>query len=306
MTAIGVTFALLVNACKKSSLSKRNLEKNARCGRGLSRFPSGWSRGRRDAGAAERDAARRPFPPPGQGRLGVRVAPAGRGRAPSPQPEDAAGRRRRRPPVQLDACPRSRGRGSRHSQCRRASEWQRGRRVIRPADGAPQDSRGQHLRHRRSRAAEGPSQRAAHRRRRPLRAARAAAIPKTLNHRQRVSSGNPFENSFGYCRAIRIGDRVMVSGTAPVWPDGSVQSDAYVQAKRCFEIIGKALAEAGASLDQVVRTRMYVTGLAWVDAVGKAHGEAMANARPVATMVVVKDLIDERWKVEIEAEAVIA
>jgi len=127
-----------------------------------------------------------------------------------------------------------------------------------------------------------------------------------LDERQRIGSGNPYEKSFGYCRAIRIGDRVMVSGTAPVWPDGSVHSDAYVQAKRCFEIIGSAFAEAGASLDQVVRTRMYVTGLAWVDAVGKAHGEAMVNARPVATMVVVKDLIDERWKVEIEAEAVIA
>lgn len=82
--------------------------------------------------------------------------------------------------------------------------------------------------------------------------------------------------------------------------------DAYVQAKRCFEIIGTALAEAGATLDDVVRTGMFVTGLAWVDAVGRAHGEAMAGARPVATMVVVKDLIDERWKVEIEAEAVIS
>ena len=95
-----------------------------------------------------------------------------------------------------------------------------------------------------------------------------------------------------------------MSGTAPVWPDGSVDPDPYVQAKRCFEIIAKALAEAGASLDQVVRTRMYVTSLDWVDAVGKAHGESMAGARPAATMVVVKDLIDRRWKVEIEAEAV--
>lgn len=89
-----------------------------------------------------------------------------------------------------------------------------------------------------------------------------------------------------------------------MWPDGSVDPDPYVQAKRCFEIIAQALTEAGASLDQVVRTRMYVTSLEWVDAVGKAHGEAMARARPTATMVVVKDLIDQRWKVEIEAEAV--
>jgi enamine deaminase RidA (YjgF/YER057c/UK114 family) len=89
-----------------------------------------------------------------------------------------------------------------------------------------------------------------------------------------------------------------------VWPDGSVDPDAYVQARRCFEIIATALGEAGASLDQVVRTRMYVTSLEWVDAVGKAHGEAMATARPTTTMVVVKSLIDQRWKVEIEAEAV--
>jgi len=101
-----------------------------------------------------------------------------------------------------------------------------------------------------------------------------------------------------------VGDRILVSGTAPVWPDGHVESDAYKQAQRCFEIIGAALQEAGSSLDQVVRTRMFVTSLAWVDAVGKAHGEAMANARPAATMVVVKELIDLRWKVEIEAEAV--
>ncbi len=98
---------------------------------------------------------------------------------------------------------------------------------------------------------------------------------------------------------------MLVSGTAPVWPDGSIHPDAYEQARRCFEIIGAALEEAGSSLDQVVRTRMFVTGLAWVDAVGRAHGEAMARARPVATMVVVKDLINEHWKVEIEAEAVV-
>jgi enamine deaminase RidA (YjgF/YER057c/UK114 family) len=99
---------------------------------------------------------------------------------------------------------------------------------------------------------------------------------------------------------------VLVSGTAPVWPDGSVDPDPYVQAKRCFEIIETALGEAGASVDQVVRTRMFVTDAAFGDAVGRAHGEAMCGARPAATMVVVKGLLDERWKVEIEAEAVIS
>ncbi len=96
-----------------------------------------------------------------------------------------------------------------------------------------------------------------------------------------------------------------MSGTAPVWPDGSVDPDPFVQAKRCFEIIAGALGEAGASMDQVIRTRMFITDGAYGDAVGKAHGEVMRAAMPVATMVVVKGLLDERWKVEIEAEALI-
>jgi enamine deaminase RidA (YjgF/YER057c/UK114 family) len=103
---------------------------------------------------------------------------------------------------------------------------------------------------------------------------------------------------------LRVGDRVLVSGTAPVWPDGSVDPDPYVQANRCFEIIANALAEAGATVDQVVRTRMFITDAAYGEAVGRAHGEVMSRAKPAATMVVVKALLDERWKVEIEAEAV--
>lgn len=104
---------------------------------------------------------------------------------------------------------------------------------------------------------------------------------------------------------MRVGERVLVAGTAPIWPDGSVEPGAYEQAKRCFEIIETALQELGASLDEVVRTRMFVTGTEHVDPVGRAHGEAMARARPVATMVVVKELIDPRWHVEIEAEAIL-
>ena len=124
--------------------------------------------------------------------------------------------------------------------------------------------------------------------------------------RRRVSSGSPFEKTIGFSRAIRDGDRVLVSGTAPVWPDGSVDPDPYVQAMRCFEIIATALREAGASPADVVRTRMFVTDTAYGEAVGRAHGEAMRDARPASTMVVVAALLDERWKVEIEAEAVIA
>lgn len=97
---------------------------------------------------------------------------------------------------------------------------------------------------------------------------------------------------------------MIVSGTAPIWPDGSVKPAAYDQALRCFEIIATALGEAGATVDQVVRTRMFLTDAADSEAVGKAHGEVMARARPAATMVVVKELLDKRWKVEIEAEAV--
>jgi enamine deaminase RidA (YjgF/YER057c/UK114 family) len=97
----------------------------------------------------------------------------------------------------------------------------------------------------------------------------------------------------------------MVSGTAPVWPDGSCPDDAGVQARRCFEIISAALGELGAGLGDVVRTRMYLTSAADAEAVGAVHGELMADARPAATMVVVAALLDPRWKIEIEAEAVI-
>ncbi len=123
--------------------------------------------------------------------------------------------------------------------------------------------------------------------------------------RQRISSGSPWEPVIGFSRAVREGNRVLVSGTAPVWPDGSCDPDPLVQARRCLEIIGAALAEAGAELAHVVRTRMYLTNAGDVDAVVKAHGEAFAAARPAATMVVVAALVDPRWRVEIEAEAVV-
>ena len=102
-----------------------------------------------------------------------------------------------------------------------------------------------------------------------------------------------------------MGDRVLVSGTAPIWPDGSCDPDAGVQARRCLEIITDALAEAGATPADVVRTRMLLTHPADADAVGKAHGEVFGDARPAATMVIVAGLLDPRWRIEIEAEAVI-
>ena len=127
-----------------------------------------------------------------------------------------------------------------------------------------------------------------------------------MEGRQLVSSGSPYEPTFGYSRAVRIGDHVWVAGTAPIWPDGSCDEDAGVQATRCLEIILGALGEAGAAAEHVVRTRMFITDPADTDLVGSAHGEVFAKIRPASTMVVVKALLDPRWKVEIEAEAVIA
>lgn len=120
-----------------------------------------------------------------------------------------------------------------------------------------------------------------------------------------VSSGSPFEPRIGFSRAVRVGDRILVSGTAPVWPGGSCDPDAGVQAARCFEIILAALAEAGAGAEHVVRTRMYLTGAEHADAVAAEHGRIFGTVRPASTMVVVAGLLDPRWKVEIEAEAVV-
>ncbi|MEO7443025.1 MAG: RidA family protein [Acidimicrobiales bacterium] len=120
----------------------------------------------------------------------------------------------------------------------------------------------------------------------------------------RVSSGSPYEASIGFSRAVVVGNRVLVSGTAPVWPDGSCDPDPAVQARRCLEIIATALAEAGASLADVVRTRTYLTAAADGAAVAEVHRAAFVDARPAATFVVVAALVDPRWRVEIEAEAV--
>ena len=126
-----------------------------------------------------------------------------------------------------------------------------------------------------------------------------------MTPRRLIASGSPYERTIGFSRAIRVGERVLVSGTAPIWPDGSCDPDPEVQARRCFEIVFAALAEAGASHEHVVRTRMFITDAAWANAVGRAHGSVFGDVRPAATMVVVAALLDPRWKVEIEAEAVV-
>jgi enamine deaminase RidA (YjgF/YER057c/UK114 family) len=123
--------------------------------------------------------------------------------------------------------------------------------------------------------------------------------------RQRFTSGAVFEERVGYSRAVRVDDRVWVSGTAPIMADDAdPPATAYEQARVCIGIIERALHDAGATLDDVVRTRIYVTDASLIDDVGRAHGEAFATARP-ATTGVVTGLLDPRWLVEIEAEAVI-
>jgi enamine deaminase RidA (YjgF/YER057c/UK114 family) len=126
-----------------------------------------------------------------------------------------------------------------------------------------------------------------------------------MAERQHIASGSPFEPTIGFSRACRVGDRVMVSGTGPVMPAGPCPDDAGAQARRCFDIIETALADAGATLDDIVRTRMYITSAADGHAVGAVHGELLGHVRPAATMVVVAGLLDPAWKVEIEAEAVL-
>lgn len=124
--------------------------------------------------------------------------------------------------------------------------------------------------------------------------------------RQKVSSGSPFESTIGFSRAVRAGQHVFVSGTAPIWADGTCNPDPAAQARRCLEIVLAALAEAGAGPSDVVRTRTFLVDVADAGLVGAVHGDVFGEIRPASTMVVVNGLLDPRWKVEIEAEAVIS
>jgi enamine deaminase RidA (YjgF/YER057c/UK114 family) len=110
----------------------------------------------------------------------------------------------------------------------------------------------------------------------------------------------------GYCRAVRVGDRVFVAGTAPIMSDGGdPPPDSYGQTKRCLEVIATALAEAGSGLTDVVRTRGYLVDPAHFEGYARAHGEAFSDIRPVNTTVVAA-LLDPRWLIELEVEAVVA
>ena len=124
--------------------------------------------------------------------------------------------------------------------------------------------------------------------------------------RRIVPAVSPFARTVGYSRAVREGRHVHVAGTAPIYPDGvETPADAYAQAKRCLEIVVSALEEVGAAPEHVVRTRVYLTDAKDWESVGRAHGEVFAGLWPATTFLVVAGLLDERWRVEIEAEAIV-
>ncbi|MEE9180193.1 MAG: RidA family protein [Vicinamibacteria bacterium] len=123
---------------------------------------------------------------------------------------------------------------------------------------------------------------------------------------ERVFSGAPWESKVGYCRAVKAGDHIFISGTAPVDDQGDVfaAGDGYAQTKRCLEIIDKALRELGVSRSAVVRTRMFVTDISRWEEYGRAHGEFFAEHPPATSMVEVRSLIHEDMLIEIEVDAI--
>ena len=125
--------------------------------------------------------------------------------------------------------------------------------------------------------------------------------------RQNISSGSPYEAQIGFSRAVRSGSFIAVAGTAPIAPDGATAcpGDAYKQARRCLEIIEKAVNEAGGKLTDIIRTRIYVTDMSLWEEVGRAHGEFFGDIRPASTLIEVKGLARPDWLVEMEAEGYI-
>lgn len=121
-------------------------------------------------------------------------------------------------------------------------------------------------------------------------------------NRTNIAGSSPYEPIVGFSRAVRIGNIVHVAGTAPV---GAEDLPAYEQTREVLQLIGTALTQAGATFEHVVRTRMYITHAEDWEEIGRGHGEIFSKIRPAATMVVVKELLNPKWRVEIEAEAVI-
>lgn len=125
--------------------------------------------------------------------------------------------------------------------------------------------------------------------------------------RQLVSSGSPYEPIIGFSRAVRVGNWISVSGTAPIGANREIMGagSASAQARRCFEIIGAALEEAGSSMSDVVRTRTYLIDIADWEEVARVHGRFLGDVRPASTIIQVGRFIDPEWLVEIEADAIV-
>ncbi|HEY1742181.1 MAG TPA: RidA family protein [Granulicella sp.] len=130
----------------------------------------------------------------------------------------------------------------------------------------------------------------------------AAGAGSVTGMRQNFSGTSPFEPIIGFSRAVRVGNAIHVSGTGPV---GADEADAETQTRHTLEIIRSVLERAGARMEDVVRTRMYLTRVEDWEAVGRAHGEVFGSIRPAATMIVVAQLLNPAWRVEIEADAVV-
>lgn len=128
-----------------------------------------------------------------------------------------------------------------------------------------------------------------------------------MSERRLISSGSYLEPIIGFSRAVRTGNSIAVGGTAPIAPSGgtAAMGDAYGQAKRCLEIIGKALSDAGAGFEHVTRTRILLTDIAHWQAVARAHAEVFSDVRPATTVMQVGAFVDPDWLVEIEVDAVV-
>jgi enamine deaminase RidA (YjgF/YER057c/UK114 family) len=124
--------------------------------------------------------------------------------------------------------------------------------------------------------------------------------------RQRIGSGSPYEARVGFSRAVRVGPHVAIAGTAPIWPDGTVEPDPLAQARRCWEIALAALEQTGGTVADVVRTRTYLTDATHEAPAAQAHAERFGAVRPASTMLVVAALLDPRWLVEVELDAYVA
>jgi enamine deaminase RidA (YjgF/YER057c/UK114 family) len=130
-------------------------------------------------------------------------------------------------------------------------------------------------------------------------------VAEPADGRQRIPALSPFEEEIGFTRALRVGDRIVVSGTIGVETDGTVKEDAGAQADRCYALIRQHIEQLGGRMDDVVRVRMFATDIKDADALSAAFSRALKHVRPTATLVAIAALYDPRWKVEIEAEAVI-